>query len=84
MTTSDPLAERNSSWFEISDPHTQSVVFVNLRTGECAIDLPSNAQLLPKDPHGEWWELYDEYHSLPYYYHANSGKAVWTRPEEAT
>ncbi|KAJ1656630.1 hypothetical protein IWQ61_003836 [Dispira simplex] len=84
MTTSDPLAERSSSWFEISDPHTQSVVFVNLRTGECAIDLPSNAQLLPKDPHGEWWELYDEYHSLPYYYHANSGKAVWTRPEEAT
>ncbi|KAG5457919.1 MAG: hypothetical protein BJ554DRAFT_1958 [Olpidium bornovanus] len=33
-----------------------------------------------KDPAGEWWELYDDNHKLPYYYNANSGQTEWLRP----
>ncbi|KAJ1908780.1 hypothetical protein IWQ60_011532 [Tieghemiomyces parasiticus] len=71
-------------WFEIRDIQTDSIVFVNLLTGECALQLPPKAKLKPRDPAGEWWELFDEKHGIPYYYHATTAKTVWTKPSPAT
>lgn len=38
----------------------------------------------PRDPNGEWWELWDDNHKLPYYYHTTSGQTEWLRPENGT
>ncbi|CAJ0759588.1 381_t:CDS:2 [Entrophospora sp. SA101] len=36
------------------------------------------------DPKGEWWELWDEAHQLPYYYHTLTGRTEWIQPEFGT
>jgi hypothetical protein len=38
----------------------------------------------PRDPAGEWWELFDETHGLPYYYNTFTGQTDWIRPEVGT
>ncbi|CAG8735412.1 7842_t:CDS:2, partial [Racocetra fulgida] len=35
-------------------------------------------------PTGEWWELWDDNHQLPYYYNTASGQTEWVRPESGT
>ena len=50
---------------ELIDPKTQKKVFVNIKSGECFGELPSNAYLKPKDAGlDEWWELFDPKHNL--------------------
>ena len=38
----------------------------------------------PRDPRGEWWELFDDHHGLPYYYNTMTGETDWIRPDGAT
>ncbi|KAJ1981639.1 hypothetical protein H4R35_000638 [Dimargaris xerosporica] len=73
----------STSWYEITDPQSNTSVFVNLVTGECACDLPPSAQLKPTSPDGEWWELMDEERGIPFYYHSQTGNTVWTKPAQA-
>ncbi|CAG8558110.1 3804_t:CDS:2, partial [Scutellospora calospora] len=74
----------SNAWVEITDPHTNDVFYANPQTGECAWEKPSNMTLHQKDPTGEWWELWDDNHQLPYYYHTTSGQTEWIRPEFGT
>jgi hypothetical protein len=39
---------------------------------------------IPPDPNGEWWELFDETHRLPYYYNTKTGVTDWVRPHQGT
>ena len=44
---------------------------------------PINAwSSLPKNPDGDWWELWDEKHNLPYYYHTRANVSNWMRPTD--
>ncbi|KAI8814450.1 Rho GTPase activation protein [Cladochytrium replicatum] len=52
------------AFVEITDPQTGKTFFANILTGECTWDKPQNAKVKPKDPNGEWWELFDENHKL--------------------
>ncbi|RIB02959.1 hypothetical protein C2G38_2255281 [Gigaspora rosea] len=73
-----------NAWVEITDPHTNDIFYANPQTGECAWEKPSNSILHQKDPTGEWWELWDDNHQLPYYYHTISGQTEWARPDSGT
>ncbi|CAG8561530.1 10944_t:CDS:10 [Dentiscutata erythropus] len=73
-----------NAWVEITDPHTNDIFYANPQTGECAWEKPSSSLLHQKDPTGEWWELWDDNHQLPYYYHTASGQTEWIRPETGT
>lgn len=35
-----------------------------------------------QNPAGEWWELFDEAHNLPYYYNTKSGQTEWEKPQD--
>ncbi|RUS26185.1 hypothetical protein BC938DRAFT_471108 [Jimgerdemannia flammicorona] len=71
-------------WVEITDPQSGNQFFANPVSGECSWERPLNAIIKPKDPSGEWWELWDENHKLPYYYHTASGQTEWLKPEFGT
>ncbi|KAN0062875.1 hypothetical protein ACQY0O_004696 [Thecaphora frezii] len=68
-------------WCIITDPKTKASFFANPQTGECRWEVPAGTIVLPPNPDGEWWELYDEEKSIPYYYHTQTAKSVWVRPE---
>ncbi|RUS18343.1 hypothetical protein BC937DRAFT_88864 [Endogone sp. FLAS-F59071] len=71
-------------WVEIIDPQSGNQFYANPITGECSWDKPPKAIIKPRDPNGEWWELWDDNHKLPYYYHTTSGQTEWLRPENGT
>lgn len=56
------------------------------------VDLTRGILLLPrypphrqrKNPAGEWWELFDDVHNLPYYYNTKTGQTDWERPQDST
>ncbi|KAG0007853.1 hypothetical protein BGZ80_004153, partial [Entomortierella chlamydospora] len=37
-----------------------------------------------QNPAGEWWELFDDVHNLPYYYNTKTGQTEWERPQDST
>nr|CAG8535059.1 7328_t:CDS:2 [Entrophospora candida] len=73
-----------ASGSEIKDPHTAHIFYANPETGECSWERPKNSNIQQKDPKGEWWELWDEAHQLPYYYHTLTGRTEWIQPEFGT
>ena len=68
-------------WCIITDPKTQNSFFANPQTGECRWQVPAGTIVLPPNPDGEWWELFDEHRALPYYYHTTTANTVWVRPK---
>ncbi|KAF9584293.1 hypothetical protein BGW38_006958, partial [Lunasporangiospora selenospora] len=38
----------------------------------------------PQDPAGEWWELFDDVHNLPYYHNTKTGQTEWERPQDSS
>ncbi|KAG0243294.1 hypothetical protein BGW41_002479 [Actinomortierella wolfii] len=36
----------------------------------------------PGSPAGDWWELFDDVHNLPYYYNTKTGQTEWERPHD--
>jgi hypothetical protein len=36
-----------------------------------------------QNPAGEWWELFDDIHNLPYYYNTKTGQTEWERPHDS-
>lgn len=34
----------------------------------------------PLNPDGDWWELFDHKHNLPYYFHTKTKQVEWTKP----
>ncbi|KAI8138329.1 hypothetical protein BJV82DRAFT_631889 [Fennellomyces sp. T-0311] len=68
-------------WVEVHDPHTKLVYYANPLTGECLWDQkPAVGTIKPRNPEGDWWELWDDKNSLPYYYHTEHGLTQWNKP----
>ncbi|KFH68579.1 hypothetical protein MVEG_05389 [Podila verticillata NRRL 6337] len=36
-----------------------------------------------RTPAGEWWELFDDIHNLPYYYNTKTGQTEWEKPQDS-
>ncbi|KAI8061754.1 hypothetical protein BC940DRAFT_370513 [Gongronella butleri] len=70
-------------WIEICDPSTKKLFFANPSTGECLFERPLQGTTRASSPGGDWWELWDDKHNLPYYYHTGSGVTEWTKPKDA-
>src|SRR4051812_13951975 len=51
--------------------HTTKLSYA-LSHGRALIDPPSHSGRKSKDMAGEWWELWDDNHNLPYYYNTVS------------
>ncbi|KAG2199428.1 hypothetical protein INT47_011540, partial [Mucor saturninus] len=52
-------------------------------TGECTWDKPIDESTVKEiDPKGDWWELWDEKTSLPYYYHTRANISNWLKPTD--
>ncbi|KAF9179838.1 hypothetical protein BGZ51_006630 [Haplosporangium sp. Z 767] len=62
------LAVSGPVWVEITDPESHNTFYANLR----------------QNPAGEWWELFDDIHNLPYYYNTKTGQTEWERPQDST
>ncbi|KAI8388521.1 uncharacterized protein BYT42DRAFT_237779 [Radiomyces spectabilis] len=69
-------------WVEIVDLHTNVAFFANPNTGECLLEKPAMGLVRPRDPEGDWWELWDDKHQLPYYYNTGTCATEWTQPSE--
>ncbi|ORE17755.1 Rho GTPase activation protein [Rhizopus microsporus] len=70
-------------WVEVSNPNFPCSFYANHITGECSWSRPLNeSSILPKNPDGDWWELWDEKHNLPYYYHTRANVSNWMRPTD--
>ncbi|RCH81312.1 Rho GTPase activating protein 39, partial [Rhizopus azygosporus] len=70
-------------WVEVSNPNFPCSFYANHVTGECSWSRPLNeSSILPKNPDGDWWELWDEKHNLPYYYHTRANVSNWMRPTD--
>ncbi|KAF9414141.1 hypothetical protein BGZ94_000509 [Podila epigama] len=59
----------NPVWVEITDPESRNTFYANL-----------DSQY--QNPAGEWWELFDDVHNLPYYYNTKTGQTEWERPQD--
>ncbi|KAI8872539.1 hypothetical protein GQ42DRAFT_161225 [Ramicandelaber brevisporus] len=68
-------------WIELADPDSGRQVFANLATGECSWLRPITGPVKPRNPAGEYWELFDETHELPYYYNTLTGDTTWVAPD---
>lgn len=44
-------------------------------------DVCTNSQY--QNPAGEWWELFDDIHNLPYYYNTKTGQTEWEKPQDS-
>ncbi|KAF9113983.1 hypothetical protein BGX27_000376 [Mortierella sp. AM989] len=62
------LALVHPVWVEITDPESRNTFYANLH----------------QSPAGEWWELFDDVHNLPYYYNTKTGQTEWERPQDST
>lgn len=70
-------------WVEITDPESRNTFYANLSSGECDWSLPDGAVIQHQNPAGEWWELFDDIHNLPYYYNTKTGQTEWERPHDS-
>ncbi|KAF9439153.1 hypothetical protein BGZ76_010746 [Entomortierella beljakovae] len=41
-------------------------------------------ELQQQNPAGEWWELFDDVHNLPYYYNTKTSQTEWERPQDSS
>uniref|UniRef100_A0A670IRL5 Rho GTPase-activating protein 39 n=1 Tax=Podarcis muralis TaxID=64176 RepID=A0A670IRL5_PODMU len=55
-------------------------MYVNLTTGECGWEPPSNLRVRQSDEN-QWWELFDQNNNRFYYYNAITQQTVWHRPQ---
>ncbi|KAG0739665.1 hypothetical protein G6F23_008801 [Rhizopus arrhizus] len=71
-------------WVEVSNPNLSCSFYANQVTGECSWSRPiDESRILPTNPEGDWWELWDEKNNLPYYYHTRANISNWVRPTDA-
>ncbi|KAG5462472.1 MAG: hypothetical protein BJ554DRAFT_4963 [Olpidium bornovanus] len=83
--------DSGTEWIRIIDPQTQNAFYANpveWKTGRTGGISQKETDPAPRrrreNPGGEWWELYDEQHKLPYYYNTLSGQSEWARPATGT
>nr|XP_033770382.1 rho GTPase-activating protein 39-like [Geotrypetes seraphini] len=72
--------EERSDWVEIIEPRSREHMYVNLLTGECGWEPPSEVRVRKADEK-QWWELFDPHSNRFYYYNAISQQTVWHRPQ---
>lgn len=72
----------SADWVEILEPRSQERMYVNLTTGECGWDPPTNVPVRQADGN-QWWELFDPQSSRFYYYNSAGRITVWHRPQGA-
>ncbi|XP_028590631.2 rho GTPase-activating protein 39-like isoform X2 [Podarcis muralis] len=70
----------SSDWVEIIEPRSRERMYVNLTTGECGWEPPSNLRVRQSDEN-QWWELFDQNNNRFYYYNAITQQTVWHRPQ---
>ncbi|KDN50829.1 hypothetical protein K437DRAFT_254998 [Tilletiaria anomala UBC 951] len=76
----EPMQWGQFFWTIITDPQSSMSFFANPHTGECRWEVPAGTFVLPPDPEGQWWELFDSLRGIPYYYHTTTHKTQWQRP----
>ncbi|KAK6471797.1 rho GTPase-activating protein 39-like isoform X2 [Huso huso] len=74
------MSETSSDWVEILEPRSRERMFVNLLTGECGWEPPTNATVRQSDG-SQWWELFDQNNNRFYYYNSATRQTVWHRPQ---
>lgn len=67
-------------WTIITDPQSSMSFFANPHTGECRWEVPAGTFVLPPNPEGQWWELFDAARGIPYYFHTTTQRTQWQRP----
>ncbi|KAG0055632.1 hypothetical protein BGZ83_007932 [Gryganskiella cystojenkinii] len=73
----------NLVWFH-SALFKKEMLATQYSSGECDWSLPEGAVIQRQNPSGEWWELFDDVHNLPYYYNTKTGQTDWERPQDST
>ncbi|KAL1265769.1 hypothetical protein QQF64_003796 [Cirrhinus molitorella] len=76
------MAGTSADWVEILEPRSQERMYVNLATGECGWDPPTDVPVRQADGN-QWWELFDPQSSRFYYYNSAGRMTVWHRPQGA-
>lgn len=76
------MSGTSSDWVEILEPRSQERMYVNLTTGECGWDPPTDVPVRQADGN-QWWELYDSNSRRFYYYNSAGRTTVWHRPQGA-
>ncbi|OCT60597.1 rho GTPase-activating protein 39 [Xenopus laevis] len=69
----------SSDWVEILEPRSHERMYVNLTTGECGWEPPTDVPVRQSDKN-QWWELFDQQSGRFYYYNAQNHQTVWHRP----
>ncbi|KAG0308763.1 hypothetical protein BGZ98_006938 [Dissophora globulifera] len=62
------VAVSDPVWVEITDPESHNTFYADLH----------------RNPAGEWWELFDDIHNLPYYYNTKTGETEWEQPQDGS
>uniref|UniRef100_A0A8C2DE76 Rho GTPase-activating protein 39 n=1 Tax=Cyprinus carpio TaxID=7962 RepID=A0A8C2DE76_CYPCA len=76
------MAGTSTDWVEILEPRSQERMYVNLATGECGWDPPTDVPIRQADGN-QWWELFDPQSGRFYYYNSAGRMTVWHRPQGA-
>ncbi|XP_052425568.1 rho GTPase-activating protein 39 isoform X1 [Carassius gibelio] len=76
------MAGTSADWVEILEPRSQERMYVNLATGECGWDPPTDVPVRQADGN-QWWELFDPQSGRFYYYNSAGRTTVWHRPQGA-
>ncbi|TRY59698.1 hypothetical protein DNTS_002498, partial [Danionella cerebrum] len=74
--------KKRADWVEILEPRSQERMYVNLATGECGWEPPTNVPIRQADGN-QWWELFDPQSGRFYYYNSVGRRTVWHRPQGA-
>uniref|UniRef100_A0A8C2HMQ1 Rho GTPase-activating protein 39 n=1 Tax=Cyprinus carpio TaxID=7962 RepID=A0A8C2HMQ1_CYPCA len=72
----------SADWVEILEPRSQERMYVNLATGECGWEPPTDVPVRQADGN-QWWELFDPQSGRFYYYNSAGRMTVWHRPQGA-
>ncbi|OMJ24815.1 Rho GTPase-activating protein 39 [Smittium culicis] len=73
----------DSVWYQIFEPETDRILYVNPDLGECSSDYPPHGFVMKRNPEEVWWELIDENTNLPYYFNSKNMETVWIPPEDS-
>uniref|UniRef100_A0A8C1XUC1 Rho GTPase-activating protein 39 n=1 Tax=Cyprinus carpio TaxID=7962 RepID=A0A8C1XUC1_CYPCA len=76
------MAGTSADWVEILEPRSQERMYVNLATGECGWEPPTDVPVRQADGN-QWWELFDPQSGRFYYYNSAGRMTVWHRPQGA-